>query len=150
MHDIFVREGATNVVWIWCIIVTDVPSDPWNHWTNYYPGDAYVDWVGLDAYNWGSSSSCCVWESFTDLIDTAYQDYAPHKPIMLPETASAEVGGDKGAWITAMHQALTTQYTDIKGVVWFDINKETDWRIASSPSALAAYKAMALDPYFSP
>jgi hypothetical protein len=150
VHDIFVQVGATNVVWIWCIIVTDVPSDPWNHWTNYYPGDAYVDWVGLDAYNWGSSSSCCVWESFTDLIDSPYQDYATRKPIMLPETASAEVGGDKGAWITAMHAAIVSQYTDIKAVVWFDINKETDWRIASSPSALAAYKAMALDPYFSP
>jgi len=35
-------------------------------------------------------------------------------------------------------------------VVWFDINKETDWRIASTPSALAAYKSMALDAYFNP
>jgi hypothetical protein len=150
VHDIFVQVGATNVVWIWCINVADVPGDAWNHWTNYYPGDAYVDWVGLDAYNWGSSSSCCIWEAFGDLVDAPYQDYAATKPIMLPETASAEVGGDKGAWIADMHQKIKTQYTDIKGVVWFDINKETDWRIASSPTALAAYKAMALDPYFSP
>ena len=150
VHDIFVQVGATNVVWIWCINVADVPAEDWNHWTNYYPGDDYVDWVGLDAYNWGSSSSCCIWESFTDLVDSPYQDYAARKPIMLPETASAEVGGDKGAWIAAMHQAIETQYTDIKGVVWFDINKETDWRIASSPGSLAAYKAMALDPYFNP
>jgi hypothetical protein len=150
VHDIFTTVGATNVVWIWCINVADVPDVAWNHWTNYYPGDDYVDWVGLDAYNWGSSSSCCIWSSFGDLVDTPYQDYASVKPIMLPETASAEVGGDKGAWITDMHNLIKTQYTDIKGVVWFDINKETDWRIASSPSALAAYKAMALDPYFNP
>ena len=91
-------------------------------------------WVGLDAYNWGSSSTCCVWEIFADLIDSPYQDYVGKKPIMLPETASAEVGGDKGAWITDMHNVVETQYTEIHAVVWFDINKETDWRIASSPS----------------
>jgi hypothetical protein len=150
VHDIFVADGATNVVWVWCPLVTDVPSDSWNHWTNYYPGDDYVDWVGLDAYNWGSSSSCCQWESFDDLIDAPYQDYAAKKPIMLPETASAEVGGDKGAWIDAMHASLKTKYTAIHAVVWFDINKETDWRINSSATALAAYKNMALDSYFRP
>jgi beta-mannanase len=150
VHDLFVKAGATSVIWVWCINAGDVPGDAWNHWTNYYPGDDYVDWVGIDAYNWGSSSSCCVWTAFADLVDAPYQDYAAKKPILLPETASAEVGGDKAAWINDMHQLIKAQYTDIKGVVWFDINKETDWRIASSPAALAAYKAMAQDPYFSP
>jgi hypothetical protein len=41
-----------------------------------------------------------------------------------------------------------SQFSAIKAVVWFDINKETDWRVASSPGALDAYKAMAHDPYF--
>jgi endoglucanase len=151
VHDIFVAEGATNVLWVWCPLVNDVPATPWNHWTDYYPGDAYVDWVGIDAYNWGSSSSCCVWQSFAALLTgSPYQDYAAKKPIMLPETASAEVGGNKAQWITDMHHDLMTEFRGIRAVVWFDINKETDWRIASSPSALAAYKAMALDPYFNP
>ncbi|HEY2515182.1 MAG TPA: glycosyl hydrolase [Polyangiaceae bacterium] len=150
VHDLFGQAGATNVVWVWCINVADVPEESWNHWSNYYPGDAYVDWVGLDAYNWGTSSSCCVWQSFSELVDSSYNDYAGKKPIMLPETASAEVGGDKAAWINDMHQQIKTNYKAIHGVVWFDINKETDWRIASSPATLASYKAMALDPYFSP
>jgi len=61
-HDLFVADGGDHVVWVWCPLVDDVPNESWNHWTNYYPGDAYVDWVGLDAYNWGTSSSCCTWE----------------------------------------------------------------------------------------
>ncbi|HVK75327.1 MAG TPA: glycosyl hydrolase [Kofleriaceae bacterium] len=150
VHDIFVEVGATNVVWIWNPLVTDVPAEPWNHWTNYYPGDEYVDWVGLDAYNWGTSSSCCVWQSFPTLIAALYADYAGKKPLMVPETASAEVGGDKAAWIREMHQSLKTDFTAIKALVWFDIDKETDWRIASSPKTLEAYKAMAHDPYFNP
>ncbi len=150
VHDIFVEEGATNVVWVWCPLVTDVPSAGWNHWTNYYPGDEYVDWVGLDAYNWGTSSSCCVWQSFSTLITRLYNDYAGKKPLIIPETASAELGGDKAAWIDDMHARLKKNFTAIKAVVWFDINKETDWRVASSPKTLEAYKAMGLDPYFNP
>ena len=150
VHDLFVADGATNVYWVWCPLVADVPAEPWNHWTNYYPGDAYVDWVGLDAYNWGNSSSCCTWQSFGDLVNDLYKDYAGRKPLILAETASAEVGGNKAAWIDDMHQQLKTTFTGIKAVVWFDINKETDWRIDSSPPTLAAYQAMALDPYFNP
>ena len=47
------------------------------------------------------------------------------------------------------HQAYTLM-SSAKAREAFDINKETDWRIASSPPTLAAYKAMALDPYFNP
>jgi hypothetical protein len=148
VHDLFVKDGATNVVWIWCPLVDDVPNEPWNHWKNYYPGDDVVDWVGLDAYNWGTSSSCCRWESFSDLITTLYTDYAGKKPLIIPEISSAEVGGNKAAWIDDLHHSLPTKFPAIKALVWFDINKETDWRIASSPPALAAFKAMALDPYF--
>jgi len=150
VHDLFAEVGADNVVWVWCPLVTDVPAEPWNHWTNYYPGDEYVDWVGLDAYNWGTSASCCVWQSFPILIALLYGDYAGKKPLILPETASTELGGSKAEWIREMHQALTTDYTAIKAVVWFDINKETDWRVASSSATLEAYKAMAHDPYFNP
>jgi hypothetical protein len=151
VHDIFVQEGATNVFWVWCPNANDVPEVPWNHWTNYYPGDEYVDWVGIDAYNWGTSSSCCIWQSFaTILTPSPYQDYAGKKPLILPETASAEVGGNKAEWIDDMHQGLKTEFTGIRAVVWFDINKETDWRINSSPSALAAYESMAHDPLFNP
>ncbi|MCU1283032.1 MAG: glycoside hydrolase family 26, partial [bacterium] len=35
VHDLFVADGATNVAWVWCPLVADVPSEAWNHWTNY-------------------------------------------------------------------------------------------------------------------
>ncbi len=150
VHDLFVEEKADNVIWVWCPLVTDVPEAGWNHWTNYYPGDTYVDWVGLDAYNWGTSSSCCVWMSFEDLITPLYKDYAGKKPLMVPETASAEVGGNKAQWILDMQNGLKTKFTSIQALVWFHINKETDWRINSTPKTLEAYKAMGKDPYFNP
>ncbi|HEY5954940.1 MAG TPA: hypothetical protein VIV60_00255 [Polyangiaceae bacterium] len=36
----------------------------------------------------------------------------------------------------------------IKGLIWFDINQETDWRISSSAASEAAFKALANDPWF--
>ena len=67
---------------------------------------------------------------------------------MIGEMASAEVGGDKAAWIDAIIPTPKADYPLIKGLVWFDIDKETDWRISSSPEAEAAFERLADDPYF--
>jgi hypothetical protein len=69
---------------------------------------------------------------------------------MIPETASTEVGGDKAAWIRAILPALRGSYPAIKALVWFHMNKETDWRVDSSAAARDAFVPMANDPYFNP
>jgi len=75
---------------------------------------------------------------------------AKKKPIMIGEMASAEQGGDKAAWIDAIIPALKTRYPQFKALVWFDVDKENDWRINSSTAALAAFVRLATDPYFNP
>src|SRR3954469_18906966 len=53
--DIFNAQGATNVHWVWQM--TDyafrVPATDRRAAPKWYPGDAYVDNVGADGYNWG-------------------------------------------------------------------------------------------------
>src|SRR4051794_6295567 len=48
VHDVVTAAGASNVVWVWSPITVisrpDVPLAP------LYPGDGYVDWVGLSVY----------------------------------------------------------------------------------------------------
>ena len=146
IHDLFTAAGATNVIWAWCPNVTDTNGT--NKTTmDYYPGDAYVDWTGVDGYNWGGGD----WQSFRQVFANIYPLLAAkNKPIIIGEMASAEQGGDKGAWIDAMIPTLKAQYPLFKAVVWFDINKENDWRVNSSPAALAAFSKMAKDPYFNP
>jgi hypothetical protein len=75
---------------------------------------------------------------------------AKKKPILIGEMASAEAGGDKGKWIDEIVPTLRAKYPLIKGVVWFDINKEADWRISSSAASEASYIRMANNPYFNP
>jgi len=148
IHDLFVAAGANNVVWAWCPNVTDTPGG--NRTTmDYYPGDAYVDWTGVDGYNWGTTNGG--WQSFQQVFQNIYPLLAAKKkPILIGEMASAEAGGDKGKWIDNIIPTLRTRFPLIKGVVWFDINKEADWRISSSPASEAAFIRMANDPYFSP
>jgi hypothetical protein len=150
IHDIFSSSGATNVVWAWCPNVTDEPRATWNQMMNYYPGDAYVDWACVDGYNWGDTNGGG-WQSFADVFARAYGTLsAIGKPILIGEMASAESGGDKAQWIDQIVPTLTGNYPMIRGLVWFDVDKETDWRIDSSSAALAAFSRMAGDPYFNP
>jgi len=151
IHDLFVAAGATNALWVFCPNVNSVPNDSWNQWQNYYPGDPYVDWMGFDGYNWGTVQTTSSWQTFPTIAGMIYASIAAKgKPIMIPETASAEQGGDKSAWIGGILPALQATFPGIKAFVWFQMNKETDWRIDSSPAAKAAFLTMANDPYFNP
>jgi hypothetical protein len=149
VHDIFVSAGATNVIWAFCPNVTSEPVVDWNEPLDYYPGDSYVDWMCVDGYNWGTSQSWSSWQTFAQVFKDIYPVLATkNKPIIIGEMASTELGGDKGAWISQIIPAMKTQFPLLKGLLWFDINKETDWRISSSATSEAAFKAMANDPWF--
>jgi len=150
IHDLFVKGGATNVVWLWCPNVTDEPAQSWNAALNYYPGDTYVDWTCVDGYNWGSTNGGA-WQSFEQVFERIYPKLAgKNKPIMIGEMASTELGGDKAQWIDGVIPSLKAKFPSIRGVVWFDIDKETDWRISSSSGAEQAFVRMANDAYFNP
>jgi hypothetical protein len=148
IHDLFAAEGTTNAVWVWSPNATDVPAASWNHWTRYYPGDAYVDWVGIDGYNWGTTQPWSSWTSLASLLQPVYADYAGRKPIMVAETASAEQGGDKAAWLDAARSALESRFPAVAALVYFETVKEADWTVRSSPRALASFRALAADSYF--
>lgn len=145
IHDLFVAAGATNVVWAWCPNVVD--TDGTNDATlSYYPGDSYVDWTGVDGYNWGSGE----WQTFREVFKDIYPLLAgKKKPILIGEMASSESGGDKAAWINAIVPSLEHDFPLIKAVVWFDVKKERDWRISSSSATESAFRALAADPFFS-
>jgi hypothetical protein len=143
LHDVFREEGATNVTWIWTPNGETVPNTAANRPERYWPGSQYVDWVGIDSYNWGSSAHT-QWRTFAEMFDAdvaALRGFG--KPIMLAETASVERGGDKAAWIRTLFETLTGADRDAIGaVVWFDkAMPGFDWRTDSSAAAQAAFVA---------
>ena len=158
VHGRFASIGATNVTWVWCVNHESVPNVDWNRQENYYPGDAYVDWTCADGYNWGTSQTVAnggwnsQWQTFDQVFEATYQrltTLAPSKPFMIGEFASSEKGGSKAAWITDAATRMRTSYPQLRAFIWFNMNKETDWRVESSTASLNAFRsAFAADPYF--
>nr|WP_240484408.1 glycosyl hydrolase [Pseudarthrobacter sulfonivorans] len=137
VHDVVAATGATNVQWLWSPNVPYWGSTPLS---GLYPGAGYVDVVGLDGYNWGTAASWSSWTSPSALFGdglTALRSLAPGKPIIISETGSAEAGGSKADWNTALVSYLAAQ-SDVTAFVWFHHNKEVDWRINSSTSSANA------------
>lgn len=150
--DIFKKEKVKNVRWVWCFMNYSYPKKTWNDWVAAYPGDEYVDWIGIDGYNWGTTQDWSDWQGFHILFrdqTRRAKKLWPDKPIMVAEFGSAEKGGDKAAWIKEIPTYLKTSMRDMDLIIWFDIKKETDWRIKSSKKSLVAFKEIMEDPIFS-
>ncbi len=139
VHGLFEQEGADEVVWVWS---PNVDSPTGVTFRDVYPGDDVVDVVALDGYNWGSLQSWSRWQSFEEVFGGALEELASvsRRPIVVGEVGSTEVGGDKAAWVEDFFAALDRR-VDIRGFTWFDYDKETDWRVESSPGSLAAFRA---------
>jgi mannan endo-1,4-beta-mannosidase len=143
VHDIFAEVGASNVTWVWCPNV-DYDNNL-QKVTSNYPGDAYVDWTGLDGYNWGTNpTEPGGWKSFSQLYRSTYlhivETVAPSKPLMIGEVASTEYGGSKSAWIKNMVAAIPAEYPKIRALLWFDkFDGGMDWPIETSSSATSGF-----------
>jgi hypothetical protein len=152
IHDIFVQEGANNVMWVWSPNRDGSTADAQATFNTYYPGNNYVDYIGINGYNWGTLYNTpewtSIWQSFEEVISYSYDVAAANtnKPIVICETATTEVGGNaqnggKAQWITDAFNILPSRFPRVAMLTWFNINKETDWRIESSAASLAAFSA---------
>ena len=143
----FATDGATNVRWVWSPNVDCGGTCPFDA---FYPGDAYVDYTGLDGYNF-SAVHHVAWQSFSQIFAASYDDITrlSPKPLIIAETASAEAGGAKDAWISsAFDTEIPTRFPRIVAVVWFDRVKETDWRIDSSAASRSAWQRVVAEPRY--
>ncbi len=124
IYDIFGKHGALeNTIWVWNPNSRSFPNYKWNDAFMYYPGDEYVDVVGLTAYNTGCYYYTYgeEWREFADLYSDLYDEYAKRfaKPLIITEFACAEFGGDKAAWMEEMFKVIAGM-DRIKIAIWWD------------------------------
>ena len=138
---IFREERADNARWVWS---PNTQGYGVAEFAPFYPGDAWVDYVALDGYNWGATKGSG-WRSFSEVFLSSYRALRDmtHKPVMIGETGSAERGGDKAAWIKRIPETLAEDMPAVQALVWFDRDKETDWRVDSSASSRSAFQETA-------
>lgn len=135
VQKLFKAAGATNVTWVWC---AQTPFPGTVPLSSIYPGDMSVGEVQLDGYNWAMTNP---WNSFSGVFKRGIEELTPMtaRPIAIGETGCPEVGGDKAAWIRDMWTTLES-WPRVRGLLWFNYNKEADWRIDSSPAAAQAFR----------
>jgi hypothetical protein len=147
VHDIFRLAGATNVIWVWCVN-TDFPGS--TPISQDYPGNAYVDWIALDGFNWGNTPGHH-WQSLAQVFGPIYSEVTrlTTKPLMIAETGSAETGGNKAGWITQGFLAdLPQKLPRVRAAMWFDEDLLPGISVNSSAAALAAFRAVVAAPLF--
>ncbi|KAB0669634.1 hypothetical protein F6V30_12595 [Oryzomonas sagensis] len=143
IRTLFFEVGASNVKWVWSPYTSSYPDTHENRICNYFPGDDQIDMIALDGYNWGASTEWSNWHSFVDLFRDGYDIVTSlsRRPVIIGEVGCAELGGEKPDWISDMFSILPSRFERIEALIWFDINKECDWRIASSASSMRIFKS---------
>ena len=143
VHDRFAALGVTNVSWMWAPNAVYVGGA---ELADLYPGDAYVDQVGLSNYNWGyftHDDFSTQWESFGALFDVsiARLQALTTRPIWIAEVGTSDNGGSRAAWLGAS-LAEVARRPEIAGLIYFeqaDRKAGVDWRIEDDPAAVRAW-----------
>lgn len=158
IHDIMEKE-APNVAMVWS------PNFlPRHNIDQYYPGDKYVDWVGLSLYTIPYSHGKEVpGGNPMDYLKPIYAKYS-HKPMMVSEGAvshySYEQKKDYSKWaagqIGNMYAFLPKMYPQIKAITYFNLDKKSttydnsnnNYDLGDSKIVEDAYKRIIKHPYF--
>lgn len=133
VHGLF--AGITNVKFGWVVNNVSVPDTQGNQIENYYPGGNYVDYVGVDGFNFGDP-----WQTFSEVFSSSIEKLKTfNKPIFIFSMACAE-GPKKANWI---YDALSKIYSNpsVAGWIWFNENKEENWLIWSNSDSLKTFQS---------
>jgi endoglucanase len=158
LHDAFTDRCGDSVRFVWA--VNHFSKGDGTSFMGTYPGDAYVDLVGIDGYNWGSKASWG-WQDFYAIFQRGLctLERETTKPIIIAEVGSSEAGGDKARWISDLMANIEARQR-LRGFVWLNqakyevqIDGNMDWPIDSTGHSLDAFKSgthQLLDPKTQP
>lgn len=157
IYNLFQQEGATNVAFVWSPNAWGVQIGTAQA---FYPGNAYVDWIAGDGYNWAPKRPGDPWLSFTNVF-SAFYNWAEtmNKPLMIAETGAMERNpGEKAQWVKDMGTSLKVNFPKVRALVYFDHattsysdgNIMFPWSLDSSQTATWAWDALVWQPHLRP
>jgi hypothetical protein len=130
-----IHATASNALFIWspnAHSFSDNSGNPLTTWEDFYPGDAYVDWIGSQIYNQGTTKL-----AITDdvVFNTWYgQVSTMDKPLIFSETGA--IGPDpqtpctnstssspspQDKWLYTIRANFSATYPAMKALAWFDV-----------------------------
>ncbi|MCH6258627.1 hypothetical protein MLD52_18850 [Puniceicoccaceae bacterium K14] len=144
VHKLFEKIGCSNVKWMFS------PNVIWGDITvsdglaAYYPGDEYVDSIGIDGYNFGDHhDQWHKWQSYSEVFERTIEACtAAQKPIYLSEIGCAD-GPRKAAWIEDFLKCVSDDER-VSGFIYFNHynprKSEPNWRLDSDPKTLKIFQ----------
>lgn len=106
----------------------------WNPWkpeavSEYYPGDKYVDWIGITSLNYSLLNENKKEVSFEEIYSPFEKEFSKltRKPIMLAEFGSLKIKTDQKEWVENAVQTIENKFKEISALVFF--NSEFDKNI---------------------
>lgn len=153
IYKLFEEEGVDNLIWIFNPNDGSYPPLNWNNQVAYFPGNKYVQLIGITGYNTGTYFQSVTgehWRSFNEIYGNINAQYYPiYKdfPWIIGEFSSSSVGGDKVKWINSMFDNIS-KYKNIKAAVWWSYydpdpktkNPARRYWLDETPETLKAFK----------
>jgi hypothetical protein len=145
IYNLAQARGFTKVLFMWT--VTSYGFSPQTNVRNnyYWPGAAYTDWVGVDAYNGGCEGTW--YGTFNEMVEKSVEwtrANAPGKPMMLPEWGATEGSSAdaKAAFFRAVPDALAQPNNSIIKAIsyWHETESGCDFRVTSSQPSYDAFR----------
>jgi beta-mannanase len=143
---LFRDEGARNARFVWS---PNADDEGLGRIVRRYPGDRWVDWVGLSGFSWGGPWD---WEGPSDIFYASYRALTriTKRPLMIAETAAHETGGDKADWIRWLFDRDLRQMPRVRAVVWFNGRENwARWDVDSTRRSLRAFRKHVASPRYS-
>jgi mannan endo-1,4-beta-mannosidase len=129
IYDLFTATGASNVIWLWTVNVVGGPQV--SEVEVWWPGAAYVTWIGIDGHYFQPHIT------FASLFGATLGQVRKlaRRPVLIAEAGIApDVGTGK---ITDLFSGAAAHGT--LGVVWFDVAGH-NMRVEGNPAAIAAFR----------
>lgn len=133
IHALFTGVGATNVIWIWN--PNDIFPVPQVPLQQYWPGNAYVNWVGITGYFSAGGP-----QNFANLFGPTMREIRQFtsEPFIIAET-SVETSTDEVSAVNSLVRGVM-RHPSVLGLIWFNYDKaDVDWRVQSRPELQAAF-----------
>lgn len=117
-------EGAENITWVFHLNAEDWPQKSWNAFENYYPGDDYIDWIGISNYGAQTPQDdyCDEFRLAMDAVYLRVDSLIPDKPIFI-----AEFGVTKNNPLCDQAEWARSALTDITSFRWARIIAFSWW-----------------------
>jgi len=120
-------EGASNIRWVFHIDPWDEPAKRWNRFENYYPGDDWVDWVGVSVYGKQRPRDPYT-PTFRYQMDWVYRRLRKltSKPVVVCEFGTVR-NEQQAPWAkAALEDLLANRWPAVIGFSWWNADFEND------------------------